>query len=446
MSLFDTYKAKELGISTGALNEFLLGKKIQESYVPFVESVPYVLRDTPDNVASKCNDEIVGGTIVWNQLVKNGNFEDSTDWTSSSSSVATVSVADNEAVLTWGNSGNASLRQFLELPLIPNHRYLVTALMKGNPSRQTFFQVGNTYKTFAVTDNYAPYSLVLTPTSLASGSTIYAGYITGDNGDTLSVKNFQLFDLTKMFRTAIANHINSIEASKAGSGYAWFRELFPDSFYEYDGGSFKSVKATSHITRNASGSIIGEYPLDDSLTLMGIPKLDASNNLYYDGDKYESNGNVTRRFKAIDLGSLTWNYSSGSQTMYSYVTSWTDPIADNTDADAIADIICEKYVADTGARVFSKAQDKTISRLNMSGYGGDLLRVYDSGYTDAATFTAAISGTLLLYELATSSLQEAEPYENPQRTHPHGTEEYAVTEQDGVAVPVGHNTEYMIRS
>ena len=49
------------------------------------------------------------------------------------------------------------------------------------------------------------------------------------------------------------------------------------------------------------------YPLDSSLTLRGIPKLDASNNLYYDGDEYNADGTVNRRFR-IDTydGSEAW--------------------------------------------------------------------------------------------------------------------------------------------
>ena len=44
------------------------------------------------------------------------------------------------------------------------------------------------------------------------------------------------------------------------------------------------------------------YPLDSTLTLRGIPKLDANNNLYYDGDTYESDGTVTRKYGIVDLG------------------------------------------------------------------------------------------------------------------------------------------------
>lgn len=49
------------------------------------------------------------------------------------------------------------------------------------------------------------------------------------------------------------------------------------------------------------------YALDSSLTLRGIPKLDASNNLHYDGDVYESNGTVTREYgiRAYESGDAT---------------------------------------------------------------------------------------------------------------------------------------------
>ena len=55
------------------------------------------------------------------------------------------------------------------------------------------------------------------------------------------------------------------------------------------------------------------YPLDSDLVLRGIPKLDASNNLYFDGDIYESDGTVKRRYGIVDLGTLSWSAGTDSQ-------------------------------------------------------------------------------------------------------------------------------------
>jgi hypothetical protein len=61
------------------------------------------------------------------------------------------------------------------------------------------------------------------------------------------------------------------------------------------------------------------YPLDSSLELRGVPLLDANNRLYYDGDEYDSDGTVTRKYKVINnLGALGW-YKRGTDGFYTSV-------------------------------------------------------------------------------------------------------------------------------
>jgi len=76
-----------------------------------------------------------------------------------------------------------------------------------------------------------------------------------------------------------------------------------------------SVKTSKKINRDADNNIIGEYPLDD-IELRGILKLDGSNNLYYDGDTYESNGSVTRKYEYRA-------YASGDESLPDTITDGT---------------------------------------------------------------------------------------------------------------------------
>lgn len=67
------------------------------------------------------------------------------------------------------------------------------------------------------------------------------------------------------------------------------------------------------------------YPLDSDLTLRGIPKLDANNSLYYDGDTYESDGTVTRKYgtRAYQSGDATDGstmVTDGTNTVYKLAT------------------------------------------------------------------------------------------------------------------------------
>ena len=55
-------------------------------------------------------------------------------------------------------------------------------------------------------------------------------------------------DLTLMFGSTIADYIYSLEQGTAGAGVAWFRNLFPKSYYAYNAGTLMSVKTSKHIT------------------------------------------------------------------------------------------------------------------------------------------------------------------------------------------------------
>lgn len=61
------------------------------------------------------------------------------------------------------------------------------------------------------------------------------------------------------------------------------------------------------------------YPLDTSLELRGVPKLDASNNVYYDGDTYEADGTVTRKYQKRA-------YASGDESLSDAITDGTNTV------------------------------------------------------------------------------------------------------------------------
>ena len=178
------------------------------------------------------------------------------------------------------------------------------------------------------------------------------------------------------------------------------------------------------------------YPLDSDLTLRGIPKLDSANELYYDGDIYESDGTVTRKYGIVDLGTLDWSYSSNFSVFKS--EDLKSVIGDGLN------IKCNKYPTTSSLSSGAIANaDKVIGANKFSAqtsgnFAIGTLIVKDTSYTDAATFKTAMSGVYLVYELATPTSEEADPYQTPQIVDDWGTEEY-VTES---VVPVGHITKY----
>lgn len=168
------------------------------------------------------------------------------------------------------------------------------------------------------------------------------------------------------------------------------------------------------------------YPLDSDLVLRGIPKLDSNNKLYYDGDTYEPDGTVTRKYGIVDLGTLTWNTTSTTSVFTANMGS----------VGNVGDMVCSKYITVYGA-TWDAIIDKSIMHHPTASEAS--VRIKDTSFTDKTAFQTAMSGVYLVYELATPTTEQAEPFSDPQIVSPYGTEEYIST---GI-VPVGNETQYL---
>lgn len=180
------------------------------------------------------------------------------------------------------------------------------------------------------------------------------------------------------------------------------------------------------------------YPLDSDLELRGIPKLDANNKLYYDGDTYESDGSdgtVTRKYGIVDLGTLSWSYSAASGTQLQRFNTSDIASLVKKEGTVFLGVVCPKYIA-VSDPVYSRAIDKAMCILSSNG----MLYIVDSAYTSAADFKTAMSGVYLVYELATPTTESADAYQQTQNVSDWGTEEYV--DSRTVPIPVGHNTFY----
>ena len=67
------------------------------------------------------------------------------------------------------------------------------------------------------------------------------------------------------------------------------------------------------------------YPLDSTLTLRGLFKLDANNKLYADGDTYEYTGNVTRN-------TILRAYQNGDESLANAITDGTNTVVYSANA------------------------------------------------------------------------------------------------------------------
>ena len=393
------------------------------------DTTPYLFKAVGDVYGDRLEDKIVGGTVAWNQLI-NGDGHNQN-----------ITFLDGKFTYSDFASGVWNLNT--NLTLISGHKYYAKAskpfnnvyvLCYTNDIAHRFFEIGRVENDEVVLDT------IVTCNYTASDYRLYVSRY-GATSDT-PVSNYEgyvmLFDLTQMFGSTIADYIYSLEQSQAGAGVAWFKKLFPNDYYPYNAGELLSVEGLSaHVMRDADNNVIGNYPLDSSLTLRGIPKLGVSKNLYYDGDEYTSDGKVKRKYGIVDLGTLDYTrYESNTAGTYFFITNLHSvPIyAVN---NMVCNLITPPYVSKAAADIyFGTADDKSIGAWDGGG-----VRIRDDSYTDATTFKAAMSGVMLVYELATPTTETAAPYTNPQIVSKYGTLEYVTNS----IVPVGHKTTYLTR-
>lgn len=526
---------------TSGSAEQLLSSKFTE------DGVPYVYRKTGGSldVGNRKLEKIVGGTIVWNQLVQ------ITASSTTQNGVTITANADGSIVFDGTATGNVLFNAYPASPITPGHVILIAGCPSGGSTASYFLAdgygtgaydigKGKVYKTFG------------TQQTTIAQHRIQSGTVC----DNLVFKP-QIYDLTQMFGTAIADYVLSLDTANSGAGLAWFRSMFPNAVYTYNPGELMSVQTTQHETvgfnqwdeeweqgtfgtssgdniartdqirsKNlipvipgatyyfstsngaawtmffdenqeivdaptldnsaswlASGRCVGisnrtftmpqnahyirfyitqsygntykndiclnlswtgyrngeyepyskhTYALRENLTLRGIPKLDANNHIYYDGDTYEADGTVTRRYGVVDLGTLSWSYNS----------TYTVFIGAGLNLQSTSNAkhgICSKYpefnvwITDPSWA----SADKFISL----GANDNYIRIKDTAYTDANTFAAAMSGVMLVYELATPTTEQVASYPEVQTVNDFGTERFIDTR--AVAIPVGHSTKYM---
>lgn len=184
---------------------------------------------------------------------------------------------------------------------------------------------------------------------------------------------------------------------------------------------------------------VHSYALDSDIVLRGIPKMDANNALYYDGDTYESDGTVTRRYGTITFdGTESWTkYETGGHTTFNRVVAGMKLYGYG--------IMGKKYSYDSATIINFQGE---MTWISFGKATGTLISIKDDSYSDEETFAASMAGVSFVYELATPTTETADPYQNPQIVDDFGTEEYvdaAATAESNprdVAIPVGHVTEY----
>lgn len=183
------------------------------------------------------------------------------------------------------------------------------------------------------------------------------------------------------------------------------------------------------------------YALDSDLVLRGIPKLDSNNNLYYDGDTYESGGSVSRRYRELEITSAD---GIATAKLRLPVRVNLNPQINGLDVTCI---VCDKCIVNNSSESDTAFENQITCRGTYASAGSGAYMWFFFPLSIASTLEEAnawfaTNKPHIVYELATPTTETAEPFESIQKVTPnYGTEEFVTTTN----VPVGNNTQYLTR-
>ena len=243
-------------------------------------------------------------------------------------------------------------------------------------------------------------------------------------------------DLTLMLGSAIADYVYSLEQATAGSGVEWLKRygLIDGEYHAYSAPTLEHVKTTAHINKDADDNVLGTYPFDSSLLLRGIPKLD-SGALIYDGDTYDPDGTVTRKYGEVTFdGSSDEDWKASGSYAGNYYWSLSVPNGKNQSTNVI-----NTYTPNIAANTSDLVNYNRCIYIE-GGAAAKTINIKNPDIASVADFKTWIASNpiTVVYELATQTTESADPYTAVQDIEEGGTEEFVTSNN----APVGNVSVY----
>ena len=179
---------------------------LNKPYVPvYTENeTPYQIRTAPAG-NNRCLEKLVGVSCAFNQLIQNGNFADTSNW---STVDATFAVSDN--VGTYTRTATGDILGYYSFPTSLNHKYICSfdcrSSAGGVVEVSNIIDVGSIN---VVANTWTKFSKI----GIGAGDATAALRINADGGvgDTLDLRNFNIIDLTACFGSEVADYLYNLE-------------------------------------------------------------------------------------------------------------------------------------------------------------------------------------------------------------------------------------------
>lgn len=319
-------------------------------------------------------ESIKGNTLVWNQLIQNGNFGSTSGWTPTSTTTFTVS--DNVGSITWNGTGTyARIQQ--GIPRYANHKYLAICDIKLSNAGDDVTPISmyngteNVESARADSTDWKTYFLLFTQLSDSDATASRTRFCQMGTASTAEIRNVMFFDLTQM-------GLDSITSANE------FTSLFPLPYYEYNAGNLLSFNGTG--LKSASE----DESKEDTLALpvaTYFPTGMKSAGIVY--DELTPSKAITR-IGVADLGTFKWTMYSVAQGNL-FRSPNLEAIGYSLQYDS-KNLLCAKYPTVKS----SLRTDKSISVGS-----NNCVDIIDSSFSDATAFKNAMSGVYLYYETTT---------------------------------------------
>lgn len=208
-------------------------------------------------------------------------------------------------------------------------------------------------------------------------------------GETVSVSNLSLnvFDLTQMFGSTIADYIYSLEQATAGAGVAWFKKLFPKDYYPYSEPTIISSQTDRVDVASADGTIAQQITT-------GFPALNSAGSVYDYIDM--DSGQVIRNVYTVELDTLQWNKDEENR----FVANLPAQAKAAGTYNDTNNELCNTYESKNLNEIFSWNVGIATHPIN-----GKKVWIYDNNYETPEQLVASLAGAVLHYELATPTTE-----------------------------------------
>ena len=180
-------------------------------------------------------NEVRGKSLVWNQLIQNGNFDNGT--TGWNFSRASGSVANNECTITTGTEPAATTQFSQNVSILVGHKYYIAFDFAGLVSESLRVVAGGSYAMMPTLEYTSSTKMRLKAISTVPSSQSFISFYpnrystAAASTDICKIKNVVLIDLTLMF--GAGNEPATVEE---------FEALFPLPYYDYNAGEIISNK------------------------------------------------------------------------------------------------------------------------------------------------------------------------------------------------------------